>query len=237
MRQMNGKARGEQRGTVLREIRDSISGLFSDGNSLYLAATDIRNNKAYMRYQDRGFESVTFDEYYRSRYGKNHKLIRACFKDMSTSRAIGRDGAIYVCHYQESVICKFDQSGALVRKYEEMGKVDRIHDIAIQGESIWCAYPTSHTIKRFSLQDGRLEVSLSEGDFGSDRGTIFSYPERLSIHGNTMYVSDMGNARVCRVDLNTLAVESHVEMAKPVYGFERLGNKEFVLSGSKLYLL
>jgi hypothetical protein len=234
---MIGMARGQQRGTVLREIRDSISDLFSDGRNLYLEATDIRNNKAYMRYRDRGFEPVTLDEYYKSRYGKNHKLIRACFKDLSTSRAIGPDGSVYVCYYQESVICQFDRMGTLVRRYEEMGKVDRVHDIAVHGDSIWCAYPTSHTIKRFSLKDGKLEVSLSEGEFGSDHGTIFSYPERLSIHGDTLYVSDMGNERVCRVDLDTLVVECHVEMTKPVYGFERLGNKEFVLSGSKLYLL
>jgi hypothetical protein len=53
------------------------------------------------------------------------------------------------------------------------------YDISLHENSIWCAYPTSHTVKRFSLQDGKEELIISEGSMGDDRGTIFCYPESI----------------------------------------------------------
>ena len=65
-----------------------------------------------------------------------------------------------------------------------MEQVDAVYDIAVYGDSIWCAYPTSHTVKRFSLEDGSLEVSISDGEIGMDRGSLFCYPESLTRLGN-----------------------------------------------------
>lgn len=217
-------------------ISDSVEVLFSDKKYLYFATSDNMNNKKYMRYRVVS-EPVTHDEFFKARYGEHYERIMTCFPDWSTSRSIDNDGAVYVCYYQESIIYKFDNKGSLVRKYEEMGKVNTIYDIAVYGNSIWCAYPTSHTIKRFSLEDGSLEVSISEGDIIMDSGTIFSFPESLTLYGNMLYVSDMGNSRVCRVDLDTLAVETQLQVEVPVFGYERLGDEEFVLVGSKLYLV
>lgn len=227
----------------MRYINKSIRDLFSDGKDLYFSTSNRRNPKKYkedikyMKYREGAIEAITLDAYYKARYGENYERIMAYFKDWSTSRAIGHDGSVYVCHYQESIICKFDSKGSLVRKYEEMGKVDTIYDIAVHGNSIWCAYPTSHTIKRFSLEDGSLEVSLSEEGLEMDTGTIFSFPESLSKHGDTLYVSDMGNRRVCSVDLATLAVDTHLQVDGLVFQYERLGNEEFVKLVSKLCLV
>lgn len=217
-------------------ISDSVAVLFSDRKYLYFATSDNMNNKKYMKYRVI-IEAVTHDEFFKARYGEHYERIMTCFPEWSTSTSIDNDGAVYACYYQESIIYKFDSKGSLVRKYEEMGQVDTIYDIAVYGNSIWCAYPTSHTVKRFSLKDGSLEASISEGDIGMDSGTIFSYPESLTLQGNMLYVSDMGNRRVCRVDLDTLVVDTHLEVEAPVFGYERLGDEEFVLVGSKLYLV
>jgi len=117
-----------------------------------------------------------------------------------------------------------------------MEQVDAVYDIAVYGDSIWCAYPTSHTVKRFSLEDGSLEVSVSDGGIGMDRGSLFCYPESLTLLENMLYVSDMGNERVCRINLDTLEVETYLEPDGPVFQYERVGEVEFVLVGTELYL-
>lgn len=217
-------------------ISDSVEVLFSDREYLYFVTSDNVNNKQYMRYRG-GSEPVTHDEFSKARYGEHYEKIMTYFPDWSMSRSIGNEGEVFVCHYQESIIYKFDNKGSLVRKYEEMGHLDTIYDIAVNANSIWCAYPTSHTVKKFSLGDGSLEVSISEGDIGMDSGTLFSYPESLTLQENILYVSDMGNRRVCKVDLNTFVVDTHLKVDGPVFQYEQLGDEEFVLVDSKLYLI
>jgi len=118
-----------------------------------------------------------------------------------------------------------------------MGQVDTVYDIAVYGNSIWCAYPASHSVKRFSLEDGSLEVSISDGEIGMDRGSLFCYPESLTLLENMLYVSDMGNERVCRINLDTLEVETYLELDGSVFYYERVGDEEFVQISNELYLV
>lgn len=217
-------------------ISDSVKVLFSERRYLYFATSDSRDSMKYMKYRV-VIEAITHDEFYKAYYGEHYERIMVYFQEWSSSRSISQDGSIYVCYYQDSIIYKFDSEGSLVRKYEEMGQVNTIYDIVVYGDSIWCAYPTSHTVKKFSLGDGSLEASISEGDIGMDSGTIFSYPESLTLQGNILYVSDTGNRRVCRVDLDTLVVDTHLKVDGAVYHYERLGDEEFVLVNSELYLI
>ena len=97
--------------------------------------------------------------------------------------------------------------------------------------------PYIHTVKRFSLEDGSLEVSISDGEIGMDRGSMFCYPDSLTLLGNMLYVSDMGNERVCRINLDTLEVETYLELDGSVFQYERIGDEEFVRVSNELYLV
>ncbi len=167
----------------LKLIRESVAGIFSSNKDLYYSVSDDYGNSEYRKYRGE-IEEITEEEYFKAFYRELYEPMVARFGDRSTSRCWDQDGSLYVCYYQESVIYKFDRSGSLLRKYEEMEQVDAVYDIAVYGDSIWCAYPTSHTVKRFSLEDGCLEVSISDGEIGMDRGSLFCYPESLTRLGN-----------------------------------------------------
>ncbi|SFN97194.1 hypothetical protein [Proteiniclasticum ruminis] len=220
----------------MKLISESVAGIFSSNKELYYAASDDYGNREYRRYRGE-IEEITEEEYFKAFNGDLYEPMVDRFGDRSTSRCWDQDGSLYVCYYQESVIYKFDRSGSLMRKYEEMGQVDTIYDIAVYGNSIWCAYPTSHTVKRFSLDDGSLEVSISDGEIGMDRGSLFCYPESLTLLGNMLYVSDRGNERVCRINLDTLEVETYLELDGPVFQYECVGDEEFVQISNELYLV
>ena len=222
----------------MKLINKLTNGLFTDDKFLYFQTSDKRGeNTQYIRYNELNLEAIKMEEYFKAYYGINYEKIMYYFKDCQAARTIHKDGSVFVCFYQESVIYKFDRNGLLIRKYYEMKSIDTIYDIALYENSIWCAYPTSHTIKRYSLEDGNEELTISEGSMGDDRGTIFCYPESILIQDNTMFVSDMGNKRLCKVDLITLEIENYIELPEQIFGYERLGNMEFVMLSSGLYLL
>lgn len=70
-----------------------------------------------------------------------------------------------------------------------------------------------------------------------DCGSLFCYPENFTRLGNMLYVSDMGNEKVWRINLGTLEVETHLELDGPVFQYERIGDEEFVLVSNKVYLV
>lgn len=220
----------------LKLISESVAEIFSDSKDLYYVVSDDYGNREYRKYRGETV-GIMEEEYFKAFYGELYEPMLVRFGDRSTSRCWDQEGSLYVCYYQESVVYKFDRSGSLLRKYEEMGQIDTVYDIAVYGNSIWCAYPTSHTVKRFSLEDGSLEVSISDGEIGMDRRSLFCYPESLTLLENMLYVSDMGNEKVCRINLDTLEVETYLELDGAVFQYERVGDEEFVQISNDLYLV
>lgn len=220
----------------MRLINEAVHDLFSTGNFLYfqISGTDENENR-YARLTGLESETITKDEYFKGLYGEKYRYIMHYMKDRPAASSFAKDGSVYVCPPQESIIYKFDKNGSLVRKYHEMRSTDSIHDIAVQEESIWCVYTDAHTVKRFSLKDGKEELSLSEGNPGGRKGTVFTYPESILVGDDAIFVADMGNKRITKTDIATLQTESYLELQEPVYRFERIGDAEFVLLNSDLY--
>ncbi|HSP47074.1 MAG TPA: hypothetical protein VLN47_03250 [Clostridiaceae bacterium] len=222
----------------MRLINEAVHDLFSNGNHLYFQISGPHEkDTSYVRLNEKASESITKDEYFKGLYGEKYKFIMHYMKENPSSSSFGEDGSVYVCPHQESVIYKFDRNGSLVRKYHEMRKTDNIFDISVQGESIWCVYTSTHTVKRFSLRDGKEELTLSEGHPGGRKGTVFTYPESIIFHDDTAFIADRGNKRIARTDLSTMKTESYMEMPEPVYRYERLGSLEYVLMNADLYEL
>lgn len=222
----------------MRLINEAVHDLFSTGNYLYFQISGAQESEnRFARLNGLESETITKDEYFKGLYGEKYKFIMHYMKDRPAARSFAKDGSVYVCPPQESIIYKFDKNGSLVRKYHEMRKIDNISDIEVQEESIWCVFTTAHTVKRFSLKDGKEELSLSEGNPGGRKGTVFTYPESILVKEDTIFVSDMGNKRITKTDLTTMETESYLEFPEPVYRYERLGDAEFVLLNSDLYQL
>lgn len=211
----------------MKLISKNVIHSFVQGDYLYFIE-EVKNSIKYYRYGKDTIEDILESEYYSKFYGTNYKKIIYYFGNSPTQRSFGEDGSLYVCFFQESKIYKFDNHGSLNRVYESMGCYDTIYDILIEGNSIWCAYPTSHTIKRFFLETEELEVVVSEGTIGGDRGTIFCYPETITRFQNDIYVADMGNKRICKVDLSSYKTKEYLKFESNVYGYERTNDMEFV---------
>lgn len=222
----------------MKLVSKSVINSFTDEEYLYFHTKD-NIHTGYYRYNKSRIDNITKEEYSIYQYGINYNDIINHFGNRPIQRSIGNDGSLYLCFFQESKIYKFNKNGSLIRIYEAMGCYDTIYDIVVENNSIWCAYPTSHTIKRFSLETEELEVVVSEGSCGDDNGTIFCYPESIVKYKNNLYVADMGNKRVCKINLDSYEVEEYLKFDLPIFGYERTKDMEFVwLDSSKdVYLI
>lgn len=222
----------------MKLVSKSVIHSFTDEEYLYFQTQDNIHTR-YYRYNKLRIESITKEEYSIYEYGINYIDIIKYFGNRPTQRSIGNDGSLYLCFFRESKIYKFGKNGSLIRIYKTMGCYDTIYDIVVENNSIWCAYPTSHTIKRFSLETEELEVVVSEGSIGDDNGTIFCYPESIVKYKNNLYVADMGNKRVCKINLDSYEVQEYLKFDLPIFGYERTKDMEFVWlnSSTDVYLI
>ena len=77
---------------------------------------------------------------------------------------------------------------------------------------LWVADSYNHKIKRVNPQTGDCVTILGDGTSG-DRNGIgtdcqFSEPGGLSVGGNSIYIADTNNHRICSVDLATITVKT-----------------------------
>ncbi|KOA19712.1 hypothetical protein CLHOM_18010 [Clostridium homopropionicum DSM 5847] len=113
-----------------------------------------------------------------------------------------------------------------------MGKYDSIYSIAYDKDFLWCVYPVSNMIKKFSLNNFGEEISIGERING-----IFNYPVSAIVYDNKLYVCDMGNYRICTVDLAINEVKEYLKFNEPTWKYFKINGKEIVRLQSGIYIL
>ncbi|MFJ8265736.1 hypothetical protein [Peribacillus asahii] len=212
-------------------------GIFAQNNKLYFYEDE--RDYVYFEYDFTKRKPIEQEEYMLLRYGTAYHQILQHFGLEITLDLLWdklNDGSIITHFYQDSLVYKFDKYGKILWKTESLG-FDTIYGIAIQGNSIWCAYPTNHTIKRYSLETFTEEVTIGDREPWSFKAEIFDHPEDVFVLGNEMYVSDMGNRRVCKIDLTTYDIQDYLRVDEPIWSYRVMNNQEFVRLDSGLYLL
>ena len=203
-----------------------------DGDSILFYRQE---EKKYIRYSLFAMDDIDEGYYLQVKFGKAYKKVSSRFGDKKikdANSAILPDGSVLVSFYQDSVIHKYDLQGELLWKNEDAGKWDTIYDIAVEDNFVWCAYPTSNTIKRFSLDTFREDVSL-----GGWEEKIFNYPETINVYSDSLFVCDMGSKRIIKVKLSSHKIEEHMHFNEPVWEYVQLKDKEIVRLDSGIYLL
>lgn len=220
-----------------RILGKEVRGIFTKNNKLYFY--EHQRNYVYFEYDFNNRKPIEQEEYIRLRYGAAYKQILQIYGlkialDLSWAKLY--DGSLITHFYQDSLVYKFDKHGNILWETDCLG-FDTIYGISIQGKSIWCAYPTNHTIKRYSLDTFTEEVTIGDREPYSFKAEIFDHPEDVFVHGNAIYVSDMGNRRVCKIDLTTYEIQDYLSVDEPVWSFWVMNNEEFVQLDSGIYRL
>ncbi|MBU3182339.1 hypothetical protein [Clostridium psychrophilum] len=66
---------------------------------------------------------------------------------------------------------------------------------------------------------------------------MFNSPEFAIAYGDRLYVCDMGNLRICIVDLNTNEVKNYLKFNEHTWEYYQIDGKEIVRLDSEIYIL
>lgn len=205
-----------------------------DDSFLYYEMTDRGEDIGYFSYSFGNIKKINKDTYSKEKFGIGYKNILKYFDNNVALRSYAtmEDGSIVVTEFKDSYIYKFDKNGNLIWVNDSMGKYDSIYSIAYHKDFLWCVYPVSSMIKKFSLNNFEEEISIGERTNG-----IFNYPESAIVYNGKLYVCDMGNYRICTVDLATNKVEEYLKFNEPTWEYFKINGKEIVRLQSGIYIL
>ena len=205
-----------------------------DNSFLYYEMNYKGDEIGYFRYTFDNIVQIDKDNYAEWKYGIGYKSILEYFADdaVVTSSIKLEDGSNIVTEYKDSNIHKFNGTGNLVWVNESMSEYGSIYSLAYQKDFLWCVYPTLNMMKKFSLNTFKEEIVIGELVNGP-----FNYPEFAITYGDRLYVCDMGNCRICIIDLNTYEVSEYLKFNEPTWEYFQIDGKEIVRLESGIYIL
>lgn len=206
-----------------------------DGQNLYFYESGMMGEKGkYYRYDLAQVSEVTESEYFEVKYGAGYRKIMETFKDSISESFRYSDGSVLALYFGDSILHKFDSRGELLWKEPLVGEFDLVYGIAVQGDSIWCAYPVGNTVKQFSFSPQVQEI-FSLGERCDE--SILSYPESVAIFEDTLYICEMGNNRISCLDLKTYKHYVYQAFDECAWEYAQVQGREIVRLQSGIYLL
>ncbi|MEP6951649.1 MAG: hypothetical protein ABI863_20320 [Ginsengibacter sp.] len=190
------------------------------------------------------------DEFFKTDLEKVLEISHSEYADIKFSKA-GRavnspytecirldNGEYLTCLFSETKIFKHDRKGNKIKELS-IGKYttgfDIIYSIALdKNGKLWIAQPMSHYVGQFDLEDER-ELFRIGGDF--ENPGIFDHPEQVRAIDDFIFVCDMGNKRVCKINIETNEVSEYLKFEEHTWEYNRFKNKEIVKLTSGIYEL
>lgn len=152
--------------------------------------------------------------------------------------AKNKNGDLYFCTYQEGIIYGFDKFGNLILNWNiEVGEGHPIYDIKYQEpDFLWLAFPTGQTVTQVSVFDKKEIFKIGEYSW-DDNCEPFSYPESIFIKENNLYVPNMGNKKLFKVDLLTKNIDLVKTFEEKIWQYEETEIGTFIVTDTGIYEL
>ena len=182
---------------------------------------------------DSTFE-ISKDEYTNTKFGKTWQTLKSVYTECIKLV----NGEYLTCIFHDSIILHHDIDGNKIKKYKighfETG-FDMTYSIAVdKNQNLWIAQPTSHYGGQFSL-DTEKELFRIGGDY--EKPDTFDHPEQVRIFGDFVFVCDMGNKRICKINIDTKELTEYKLFIEPIFEYGQFKTKEIVKLSSGLYEL
>lgn len=176
--------------------------------------------------------TVTKNAYLLTKFGSSYSPIARQLGDyVSCDTAKLWNGQLFVI-YSSGEIGIFDEQGNLVRTSDLKYRDCPARDVAVENNFIWSVVPELNLIIKYSLLQNRVVMRI--GDNSSD---TFSHPVSVCEYDGYLYVCNKDSMRINKVSLSDFSVENYKQFDEPVYKYIKVGNNEFVILDSGVYML
>ena len=151
---------------------------------------------------------------------------------------IDEKGNIYFCFYQDGIIYGFDEKGIKFLEWiAEIGEGHPIYDIKCESsEFMWLAFPTGQTVSQVSIVEQKEVFKIGEYSWEDD-SEFLSYPESIFLDENHLYIPNMGNSRLYKVDLKTKEMKLISTLEERIWQYSKTDFGTFVVTDTGIYEL
>lgn len=205
--------------TLTDHFKTYTSVFMADRESKYYYLI-TRNDK-----RDLSLEEIDREIYMQNKFGINTKAILSQFNYPEKLIVTHTDHSMLVTAFDIEPLYEYDLKGELIKEYKILDK-EAVYSIQYSNNQLWVAYPSISDITCYDLEKEVEVYSLKEDQV--------SYPEHLLIKDNWLYISEMGNKCISRVNLDSKEKQSYKQLEEGPFGFYKLDNIEVTLYPGKL---
>lgn len=146
-------------------------------------------------------------------------------------------GHTFCSYYQEGVIHGFDSTGKKIFEWtDDIGQGHTIHDIRFEAPHfLWLTFPTGHTVTKLSLKSKKEVFRIGEYSWRYEEFELFNYPESLWIDQNFLYIPNMGNHKVYKMNLLTYHLSEEITLDIRPWQYLKCALGTFVVSDKGIY--
>ena len=170
--------------------------------------------------------------------GKNYELIENQLPSSIESYSITKDknDNIYFCFYQDGIIYGFDKNGVKFLEWiTEIGEGHPIYDIKCEStEFMWLAFPTGQTVTQVSISEKKETFKIGEYSWEDD-SELLSYPESIFLTEKSLYIPNMGNNRLYKIDLKTKKLRLINTFEEKIWQYSETDIGTFLVTESGIY--
>ena len=172
-------------------------------------------------------------------YSKIEKQIPLNIENYQSTR--DENGNIYLCTFQEGIIHGFDANYEKFLEWsaDEVSGGHAIYHIAYQyPDFLWLAFPTGQTVTQVSISEKKETFKIGSYSWkaGEDYEPL-SYPESLCVTKNCLYIPNMGNKKLFRLDLLTKEMELLNTFEERIWQYDETDIGTFIVTDTGIYEL
>ncbi len=182
--------------------------------------------------QTQSIATVTKNAYLMTKFGSAYETIVPYLEDYVSCAAQKLADGKTVVTYRGGEIGLFSENGTLLYSERIAYNNSPIREAAAIGNHVWCAVPEENVIVRYNTKKKRIDLRLGDKATGT-----FNRPVFISVADNTLFVSCKGGNCVNAVSLPDFTVTKIHAFNEPVLEYFRVGNNEFAVLDSGVYLL
>lgn len=172
--------------------------------------------------------------------GENYKKIEQVLPSKVHNYNItkSKNGDTYFCTEQEGIIYGFDVFGnSILKWYVEIGEGHPINHIEFQEPHfLWLAFPTGQTVTQVNLTNKEEVYKIGEYSWDDD-SELLSFPESTFIKDNFLFIPNMGNKKLYKVDLKTKNIELISIFEEGIWQYAETEIGTFLITDSGIYEL
>jgi len=171
--------------------------------------------------------------------GNNYKDIEEQLPSDIESYQVTKDKKenIYFCFYQEGIIHGFDKHGNKFLEWDadEVGQGHPIYDIKYQHpDFLWLAFPTGQTVAQVSISMKKEAFKIGEYSW-EEKYEPLSYPESIFVNEKYLYIPNMGNSKLFKLELATKKLELIETFQEKIWQYGETEIGIFITTDSGLF--